>query len=194
MPQPDRVIWSRTIATHPSTRDLPNVDLQGDRHNPPEVLVTVPSGYVEAADWYVVSDDSAEFLAVYAVENVTHDACHVSKKNLFRPGPSVQDLADALAAQKSSSTTKPEPVSLAGYDGLYLEMTGPRDISKCVEFPAGPFDGRGIYGDSQVDRLWILDVDGQRLVVDASHAETSPASDNDKLTAMVNTLEFVPAT
>ena len=73
----------------------------------PDVLVTVPSGFVESSDWYVVSDDGDEFLAVYAVERVMHDGCHETKNNIFTPGPSVQDLADALVAQKFTRTTAP---------------------------------------------------------------------------------------
>ena len=121
-----------------------------------------------------------------------HDGCHETKNNIFTPGPSVQDLADALVAQKFTRTTAPVPVSLAGYQGLYLEMTGPRDTSKCIKVPAGPWEGRNFYDDNQVERVWILDVDGQRLVVDAAHAAESPASDNEKLTSMVNSLHFVP--
>ena len=53
--------------------------------------------------------------------------------------------------------------------------------------------GRGIYNDGQVDLVWILDVDGQRLVVNASYTPKSSASDIDKVTSMVESLEFVPA-
>jgi hypothetical protein len=57
----------------------------------------------------------------------------------------------------------------------------------------GPDGRRGIYSDGQVDLVWILDVDGQRLVVNAAYTPKSSASDIDKLTSMVESLEFVAA-
>jgi hypothetical protein len=53
--------------------------------------------------------------------------------------------------------------------------------------------GCGIHYDGQVDLVWILDFDGQRLVVNAANTAMSTASDIDKLTSMVESLEFVPA-
>ena len=50
--------------------------------------------------------------------------------------------------------------------------------------------GRGIYGDGQVDLVWILDLDGQRIVVDASYSARSTRSDIDKLKSMVGSLQF----
>ncbi len=71
-----------------------------------------------------------------------------------------------------------------------------RDISRCDVTPGlwGDPGGRGIYGDDQVDWVWILDVDGRRLVVNAAYSRPmSTASDIDKLTSMVESLEFVAA-
>ena len=50
--------------------------------------------------------------------------------------------------------------------------------------------GRGIYGDGQVNLVWILDLDGQRIVVDASYSARSTRSDIDKLKSMVGSLQF----
>ena len=41
--------------------------------------------------------------------------------------------------------------------------------------------------------MWILDIDGQRIVVNAANGPTSTASERDKLTSMVESLEFVAA-
>jgi hypothetical protein len=122
---------------------------------------------------------------------------HVTPRTeLISPEPSVKALADALVAQKSTRASAPQPVTLAGYKGLYVELAGPRELSRCSVAPQlwrNP-GGRGIYGDDQVDRVWILDVDGQRLVVDASFSRpNATASDIDKLTSMVDSLAFVPA-
>jgi hypothetical protein len=42
-----------------------------------------------------------------------------------------------------------------------------------------------------VDRLWILDVDGQTLVVDAAYGPETPTTVRNELMAVVETLEFV---
>ena len=42
----------------------------------------------------------------------------------------------------------------------------------------------------QVDRLWILDVDGQAVVIDASYGPDAPAAVQEELAAIVDTLRF----
>ncbi len=48
-------------------------------------------------------------------------------------GPSVEDFAAALTAQKATTTTKPVPVSVDGHNGVYLEISVPAgfDSSAC---------------------------------------------------------------
>ncbi len=158
----------------------------------PDTLVEVPSGFDEEADWYVVSHDGNQFLGLYTVRRIARDACGQGERGSVTPGPSVEDLAAALVDQKSTRASTPERVTLAGYQGQYVELTGPRDISTC-DPPPGISPERGIYGDGQIDLLWILDVDGQRLVVDAGYSPKSTTSDIGKLTSMVESLEFVVA-
>ncbi len=161
----------------------------------PDALVEVPSGFDDGAEWYVLSHDDDAFLGLWTVGQVQRDACLRPLHDYFTPGPSVEDLADALVAQKSTGASAPKPVTLAGYQGLYVELASPRDLSRCDRTPGlwGDPGGRGIYSDSQIDRVWILDVDGQRLVVNAAHGPTSTASERDNLTSMVESLEFVSA-
>ena len=86
-------------------------------------------------------------------------------------------------------------MTLAGYEGLYVELASPHDISRREQTGhlwRNP-GGRGIYGDGQFDRLWILDVDGQRLVVDASYGPLATAVERDSLASMVESLKFVAA-
>jgi hypothetical protein len=163
----------------------------------PDAVVEVPGGFVEGDDgddWYVVSEDGERFLGLWVVGQVDHDACHREDADAFDPGPSVEDLADALVAQKSTRAAAPEPVTLAGHRGLYVELASPRDLSACGKYPGlWRQPERGIYGDGQVDRVWILDVDGQRLAVDASYGPGSTAAERHELTSMVDSLEFVAA-
>ncbi len=160
----------------------------------PQALVDVPAGYVDEADWYVVSRDDQEFLGLWTVDQVYRNPCRKGQAALSDPGPSVRDLAEALAAQRSTRATRPRPVTLDGHRGLALELRSPRDLSRCKagELWSDPLGGgRGIYGDGQVDLLWIGDVDGERVVVDASHAPSTPPEQVAALVRMARSVRFV---
>ena len=161
----------------------------------PEASIDVPAGFDDEASWYVVSHDGNEFLGLWTVGVVYNDPCRLGKTTYRSPGPSVQNLAHALVAQRSTRTAAPEPMTVDGYRGLYVEIHSPVDMSKCVKVADlwGSPGGRGIYNDRQVDRVWILDVDGRRLVVNAAYSAESTAEDINKLSSMVQSLEFVPA-
>jgi hypothetical protein len=69
-------------------------------------------------------------------------------------------------------------------------MTSPPNYWNGCNPRAALWDGRGIYSNGQVDLVWIIAVDRQRLVVDAGYAPTSSASDIGKLTSIVSSLEL----
>ena len=160
----------------------------------PDAFVTVPSGYLESSSWYVVSEDGHEFLGLWTAAEADRDACRHGEQDVYDPGPSVDDLARALVATRSIRASEPEPVTLAGYQGQFVELASPRHMSRCRDPKAGLWTsgdgGRGIYNDGQVDLVWILDADGQRIVVNAAYSAGSTASDIRKLTSMVDSLTF----
>jgi hypothetical protein len=89
-------------------------------------------------------------------------------------GPSVDDFASALADHPLLDVTTPVDVTLDGYAGKYLELRAPADISGCD--PYLPWEP-GLYaqGPSHDWHLWILDVDGVRVVVTThEYPGTSP--------------------
>ena len=78
-------------------------------------------------------------------------------------GPSVDEFADALAEHPLLDVTTPVDVTLDGYAGRYLELRTPADISGCD--PYLPWEPGLFSQPSRVWHLWILDVDGVRVVV-----------------------------
>lgn len=158
----------------------------------PQATIAVPSGFEVGADWYVVSPDRQEYLGLWTVGLVYTDPCGHGTSEFDYVGPSVQALADALVAQRSTRASAPTPVTMSGYQGLYVEVHSPADLSRCVEVADlwGEPGGRGIFGDGQVDLVWILDVDGERLVINAAYSAHSSASDIDKLTSMVESFRL----
>lgn len=86
-------------------------------------------------------------------------------------GPTVEDFTTALDAQKVTDTTAPVPVEVDGHAGLYVELSVPSaiDIRSCrdkelIVWNAPGVDTPGI-DHEYVSRYWVLDVDGQRMVL-----------------------------
>lgn len=147
-------------------------------------------------------------LSVWDVVQVPSDPCHW-QGSMTNPGPTVEDLVQALVAQRTRNATKPAKVTLGGYSGVYLEwsvphdmvVTGDADFAGCDAWPDnGHLDfvswlstGEGeryqqVAG--QVDRLWVLDVEGQRLVVDATYSPDATEVDRAELEQVAESLQF----
>jgi hypothetical protein len=159
---------------------------------------------------FTVKGDGPEVLSVsvWDVGDVPTDPCRW-KGSLTTPGPSVEDLVTAFLAQKQRNATTPTDVVLDGHPGRYLEwtvpadavVTGDADFVGCDDPGNGHSDfvswlGRGGQGEryhqvaGQVDRLWVLDVDGQRLVVDATYSPDTTEADRTELQQVVDSIRF----
>lgn len=108
------------------------------------------------------------------------------------PGPTVADLAFALADQPRLSGTDPVPTSLDGYDGLYMEVSLREDVPSCSRGSSlwlGPKAEAGL-ALGVVGRLWILDVEGDRRVIMAAHGPDVTEDEIAELTRIVETTTF----
>ena len=163
-------------------------------HASSDALLEIPAGFRDGDDWYVVSADGDTFLGLWVVGKVDRDACLDDERDAVDPGPGVQDLVSALVDQRSTQAPAPTRVTLDGLEASYVELTGPRDLTRCDDHPAlWRSPERPLYYGGQVDRVWIIEADGERLVVDASYARSATQQERDALTAMVESLELVPA-
>ena len=168
----------------------------------PMPVIRVPAGYNGAG--FAVNREfegdavlpDARGLSFWEVQSVMSDPCKAGKHGVD-PGPTVADLARALAAQPLRAGSDPVPVTVAGYQGLYVETSVPThiDFSRCQD---GYFDswigtgdhGHYAFGPGQRDSLWILDVGGYRLVIDGWHMPGATQAQIDEITEMVKTLTF----
>jgi hypothetical protein len=111
-------------------------------------------------------------------------------------GDSVDDLVDALKTQKLTTTTEPEPVSLGGYDGVYVELSTAltaTDIARCRDNVLALWgDETPILEEPSLERLWILDVGGKRVVVDLDLGGDATDENVSFFTEIVETATFVP--
>jgi hypothetical protein len=179
----------------------------------PGYTVLVPPGWFDQGDRFTIkypitgTPGPVLGLSVWDVGQVFRDPCHWEGQG-FDPGPGVDNLVAALVAQKMRNASKPTDVTLAGYKGKYLELSVPAgmksttwtDFDGCDTDDAGnatffSWLGNGLGARyevvaGQVDRVWVLDVRGQRLVVDATYSPDTSQADRAQLEQVVDSLRF----
>jgi hypothetical protein len=96
-----------------------------------------------------------------------------------------------LDVQRLTTATDPVPVAVDGHDGLYLELSTPADLdyATCQKDGLVAWDDATAWAEPGVTRLWILDVDGQRVVL-TLNGEPTKATER-VFTGMVRSAEFV---
>lgn len=179
---------------------------------------TFHPGYtVELADdWstldgaFMVKEDAGTALgmSVWDVKTVPGHPCRWrgTERDV---GWTVDELVQALVSQRLRNPTEPVPITLAGYEGAYLELSVPSDaivtadseFRSCDQNDNGHRDFVSWWGTDrgeryqqaagQVDRVWVLDVDGQTLLVDATYTPDTSAADRAELEQVVGSLRFL---
>jgi hypothetical protein len=130
-----------------------------------------------------------DFATVYA------DPCHWEGNVVTPPvGPTVDDLADALAAQADRGDALPTDVTVDGYHGKFLELSVPSgiDFADCDQGEFRSWFGRFHQGPGQIDRIYILDVDGQRAVYFGSFLPEVSAADQAELQSILDSVHILP--
>ena len=167
----------------------------------PRAVVEVPDGYGSPGGWVVdrgADGDPASYgdVSFWTVESVYRDRC--AARATVDPGPTVRDLATALRAQSAHRTTKPRTVEVDGHSGLYLEVTlpGQERLNRCHDSQQTLWrtDNGGEYGGNiggTVSRLWILDVDGTRVVMVAGTTPNETAEEVAEVVAIADSAHFI---
>jgi hypothetical protein len=112
-----------------------------------------------------------------------------------RVGPSVSDLAHALRQQPVLEVSRPDPVTVDGSDGLYVDVRIPDEVdsSTCVDDTVALFStGSDDWGWTEgfVGQWWILSVDGKRVVINGQCDPACADHDFDALTTMAESVTF----
>lgn len=176
----------------------------------PTVTFTVPAGWGFGGAGGPAKNDGTSRsmgLTTWTIANVYADPCKWGDGALIPPvGPSVDDLANALAKQPVQSGKAPTPVTLDGFSGKYLELTTPTSMSPstCSPVPGtttpgffvrwiAPDDGyMGFAGPGSHDRVWILDVRGVRFVIAATDFADATAQDRAELQSIIDSIRIEP--
>ena len=153
------------------------------------MIVSVPEGWSSASRQRGGGLSTADTsLDMASVANVFADPCQQDPNpDSFDPpttmidpsiGSTVDELASALASIPGVATTAPVEVTRAGFWGVQMNLAAPTDLSDCEGetlyfWATTPTGGETWYGTSLpgwIHRVWILDVIGQRFVIDAASA------------------------
>ncbi len=150
-------------------------------------------------DDVVFGTDDGQGISTWGVRNVFANPCHSNDTLLDPPiDSSVDGLVSGLASQKGHASTTPTDVEVDGYAGTYMEMTVPAGIhvADCDhgEFRTwvDPSGGSRYLEASQRDLLWIVDVDGNRLVIDAALGPQTTEQDRADRIQMVKSIQIDP--
>jgi hypothetical protein len=132
--------------------------------------------------------------------DVYANPCHYN--GLVNPpvGPSVDNLATALASLPGLTATTPTAVTLGGYQGKQLTLTAPASFAGCTLSSDGQFRIWGLLlgatndmSAGERDQIWILDVGGRRLVIDAPQPTDETAAEAAEVQGVLNSIHLAPA-
>jgi hypothetical protein len=177
----------------------------------PRIAITLPGGWFNYDGWAVQKGRTPRtvFVTFWDVDLVYPTPCDWKYKPMIDPGRGVAGLASALARQPLRHATAPEDVVLGGFHGKYLQWSVPTDIAfaaarpddalfpNCDEKTFQSWTARGWAGDryqqapGQVDRIWILNIHGRRLVLDVSYLPKSTPADRAELERVVKSIRFL---
>ena len=171
-----------------------------DAVQPFRITFTVPAGWEKliapATIWAAPASDAR--LGFMTVDNVFIDPCDKARGLLDPPlGPTVDDLATALATVPGLEASTPADITLAGFAGKRIDVNviGTADPCPGVETALlrGTVDAPPP-GLGEDYRLWIVDVDGHRLVMAQVARTAATAADRAELQAIVDSVEIESTT
>jgi hypothetical protein len=164
------------------------------------ITVTVPDGYQAFQGWGIMNDEGREWASASVVSRVYADPCQWRGTATDPPtGRSFPALVAALASQRGLDASTPTDVTLAGFAGKRMGRTVPAGIS-LADCDDGEF--RFLLDTSGEERftpftgehqeLWILDVDGVPLVIEAAWPLGASAQVQAELIQMVESITIDP--
>ncbi|MDQ4035797.1 MAG: hypothetical protein M3153_07685 [Chloroflexota bacterium] len=184
----------------PTSDDLEGGTYRANAFVPVDVLVTVPDGWIGRGDWLLLGPRGVEppdgmNIRFGSVSSMYANPLDASDGFVEPPiGPTVDDLVEAIVAHPDWSTSRPTDVSIDGHAGKAVRLTLPAEI----ELSEGRFlfwrDGQGgdrwAFEPGQIIDFYVIDVDGQRLVLELFSYPGTPATDLAERQAVIDSLQL----
>jgi hypothetical protein len=189
------------------------IDPDADPSTPLRVVYEVPAeGWSMWTGAVKFADDGHVGISITTVENLVSDGCSDHSWADPAVGPSVDDLAVALAdLAPFRVTSPPKDVTIYGYSGKHLELAVPdlpvkgegdnRRFAGCMggtleSWIAPEALGGVFYGynaePGRTEEFWILDVDGTRLMIEANWSPASPRKDVAEMRTVLDSIQIEP--
>jgi hypothetical protein len=167
------------------------------RPDAPWAVLDVPKGFSAMEGWVIFDENPGNGggISYWTISEVVLDPC--GDPQPMKVANTVEDVVAKFQKQRLTRVTAPVPVTVDGHRGLSLELHVPAgtDFAACPKFnlwESDPAGARYLQSNGAFDRLWILDVDGDVVVLSlVADDETSKAS-IDRLTTMVEAVKLVP--
>jgi hypothetical protein len=183
-----------------------------------EIAFTVPVGWGAATEWGLVSERTAlptgNAVGFLSANGVYSDPCHWDTEGTGEAtsgdvgvGPTAADLANALASQTAYTSTAPVDTTLAGYTGKTMDLVLPSDVdfetcdvhtgdTSGVFFiwstPEAELDNLYAQASGEHRRLWILDVEGKRVIIFHIFDDGESDANLAEAQAIVDSIEITP--
>jgi hypothetical protein len=188
------------------------IDPDADPSTPLRVVYEVPvEGWSQWIGAVKFADPDHVAVSITTVTNLVRHGCRDHSPADPPVGSSVNDLATALAdLAPFRVTSPPKDVTIYGYSGKHLELTVPdlpvegsgddRHFPGCLgealQSWIAPHLGGAFYGyngePGRTEELWILDVDGTRLVIEANWSPASPRGNVAEMRAILDSIRIEP--
>jgi hypothetical protein len=187
---------------------LPNAELNGGRYllaGAHGITVEAPArgwaGYCCPGDPVIVNGQDLPRFASLRYADATLmtlylDPCHWSQSKTRVP-KGASSIAAVLSALPGRSGSPPEAVTLGGRPAVHVRLTVPGDasISDCYgheyrTWNVGAGDPRGQDGPGQIDDIYLVDIGGSTVVLDASYFPETSMADRRALNAMLDSLRI----
>jgi hypothetical protein len=190
------------------------IDPDLDPSTPLRVVYEVPEGWsswIGAAKFY---EEGHVGVSITTVKNLVRHGCRDHSWADPPVGPSVDDLATALAhLAPFRVTSPPKDVTLYGFRGKHLELTVPdlpvtgeggnAEFTDCTDGNLKSWvaaidteEGDAFYGyngePGRTEEFWILDVDGTRLMIEANWSPASPREDVAEMRTILDSIQIEP--
>ena len=190
---PQALFGAADVQLEPGTYSVDEVD--GVPTMP--ILVTVGDGWKTLDPRWAIGKGSGQGMTFSRPVRVMLDACHPGDGYYAGRVTTVEGLVAALSEQGGwIDVTTPSDISIDGHAGKAFQRTVPADLSDCSfgsfgEFTSwdGPFHSP-YYHAGETAIIWVLDLDGTVIVVEARLDAGLPAEATAELTTMLDSIRI----